>query len=109
MDRRNLLKAFFALPAAAVAVPLAALAPKPFAAGGIVHNDTPYLVGQGFVGPLKGPSKNIGEVVVHIRCDTSQLEADIKSLIKGNEGKLLRQVRDAMRRYETDVSHKRLR
>lgn len=84
MNRRYLLKALFAVPLAAVAAPLAAaLAPKPFAKGGIVPAGTPYLVGESLIPdsihlPVttsvdKGPTQ-VGTITINLKCDTANLE-----------------------------------
>jgi hypothetical protein len=87
MNRRHLLKALFAVPVAAIAAPLAAaLAPKPFADGGIVP-PIPYIVGQCEI-PVTTkaiPSHNPGTLCLEIHCDTSALNRDLSTIRKDIE------------------------
>jgi hypothetical protein len=84
MNRRNFFRGLFALPIAAIAAPLAALAPKPFADGGIIPQDKPYIVGEHRfpcfgVDDASPRTGKMGELVIHLRCDTTEFEADLEA------------------------------
>ena len=83
MNRRNLLKALLVLPATAVAAPLAALAPKPFAKGGLVSHEVGTIVIHNCSLPISmvhTRSSKPGNVEIEIHCDVSRLQADLSSL-----------------------------
>jgi hypothetical protein len=90
MNRRSLLKALLALPVAAAAAPLSALAPKPFADCGFVSEKSPgdlvvNVCGHSCTLPVtmrQVPSRQVGTINVEIRCDTSKLEADLERIKK---------------------------
>jgi hypothetical protein len=103
MNRRNLLKALFALPAAAVAAPLAALSSKPFARGGIVPDNTPSLVGQHSCA-FRIPASLVHHVEIRNYGDGPSRE-----IARAVQLALERNIRQAVRSFENYQSRKRLR